>query len=88
MQSEIINNPEVKTPVKTGMKTRSQYRMSQQSKAEIKTQNATPVIAQLTAKTEHHIDSKETGSKASHNFSQESIQAMIEFDGKIPEAIE
>ena len=68
------------------MKTRSQYRMSQQSIA--KTQNATPEVAQLSAKTEHQIDSKETGSKASHNFSQESIQAMIEFDGKIPEAIE
>lgn len=88
MQSEITNNPEVKTPFRTGMKTRSQYRMSQQSHAEIKTQNGTPVVAQLTARTEHHIDSKETGSKASHNFSQESIQAIIEFDGKIPDAIE
>ena len=82
MQSEITNNPEVKTPVKTGMKTRSQYRLSQQSNQDNNTQNATPVVNEIAAKIEPSNDSMATGSKASHNFSQESIQAMMDFDAK------
>lgn len=65
MQSELTNNPETKSPVKTCVKTRSMYRMSQQSACNEKTQH--PSLA----KNDHKEE------QATHDFSQESIAAVL-----------
>lgn len=68
MQSyEMSSNPEIKTPVKSWVKTRSMHRMTQQSASEEKTQHPLPA-------------SIEPQEAANHDFSQESIAAILSIE--------